>query len=196
MGAGGSKPEGSSRHVFASDTPVQFSQELVDSLQASSETDSTRHKSFDLQIAERVREELEKIQAREQSALEELTAKIASESSSPSPSSDSEESTSSRILEAASSSIQSVNPFGNSAEEESKKSMTSSKVLTAIEKLQKDLETRKKVKELPSDVESARFELIGCLRKNDRRPLDCWKEVEGFKSAVAVLESKFVDGVL
>ena len=46
MGAGSSKPgEGggggaaatSSKHVFASETPVQFSQEIVDALQASAE---------------------------------------------------------------------------------------------------------------------------------------------------------------
>lgn len=194
MGAGSSKPEGSSRHVFASDTPVQFSQELVDSLQASSETDSTRNKSFDLHIAQRVKEELEKIQAREQSALESLYAKISSESSS----SDTKSSKSSkpRLLDIAVSSIQSTNPFSDSSEEEQKKSLSSSKVLSAIEKLQKDLDARKHVKELPDDLEKTRSELVFCLRKNDRRPLDCWKEVESFKNAVGVLESKFVDGVL
>lgn len=74
--------------------------------------------------------------------------------------------------------------------------MSSSKVLSAIEKLQKDLDSRKKVKELPQDVEKARGELVGCLRKNDRRPLDCWKEVEAFRGAVDTMERGFVESVL
>ena len=46
MGAGSSKPgedggaaaaASNSKHVFASETPVQFSQEIVDALQASAE---------------------------------------------------------------------------------------------------------------------------------------------------------------
>ena len=37
MGGSQSSPAGSTKHVFSSDTPVQFSQELIDSLQASSE---------------------------------------------------------------------------------------------------------------------------------------------------------------
>jgi MICOS complex subunit MIC19 len=45
-------------------------------------------------------------------------------------------------------------------------------------------------------VEKARGELVGCLRLNDRRPLDCWREVEAFKREVGRLEEKFVGGVL
>jgi altered-inheritance-of-mitochondria protein 13 len=45
-------------------------------------------------------------------------------------------------------------------------------------------------------VEQARNEVVTCLRLHDRRPLDCWKEVEGFKKEVARLEEAFVDRVV
>lgn len=52
------------------------------------------------------------------------------------------------------------------------------------------------MRELPDTVESARSEVIRCLRENDRRPLDCWKEVEKFKDEVRRLEKGWVDKVV
>lgn len=42
-------------------------------------------------------------------------------------------------------------------------------------------------------VERAKDQVVACLRKNDRRPLDCWQEVETFKAEVVRLERSFVD---
>ena len=39
-------------------------------------------------------------------------------------------------------------------------------------------------------VEKARQEVITCLRVNDRRPLDCWREVEDFKREVGRLRAE------
>jgi MICOS complex subunit MIC19 len=69
-------------------------------------------------------------------------------------------------------------------------------VLEEIEKLKKGLGERKKLKEMPADVEKARSELVSCLRLNDRTPLDCWKEVEVFKGLVGRMEEEFVGTVL
>merc|ERR1712000_784067 len=149
MGAGQSKPDESTKHVFASDTPIQFSQELIDSLQASAETNSTRAKTLELHIAQRVAAELEKIRNHESSALEEARKKI-----------------------------------------------TAAKVQQEIEKLKQTLGQRKVLKELPNEVESARQDVISCLRINDRKPLDCWKEVEVFKRAVRQMEENYVASVL
>ena len=55
---------------------------------------------------------------------------------------------------------------------------------------------RKKLGKLPKEVENARGAVVGCMRKNDRRPLDCWREVEAFKLQVARLEEKFVGEIL
>ncbi|OAQ85057.1 hypothetical protein VFPBJ_03830 [Purpureocillium lilacinum] len=64
-----------------------------------------------------------------------------------------------------------------------------------VEELRRKLEERKKVRALPDDVEKARGDVIRCLREHDRRPLDCWEEVEKFKAEVKKLEKGWVDRV-
>ena len=82
------------------------------------------------------------------------------------------------------------------SEEEQRKAASSKKVAAEIEKLKSQLSQRKVLKDLPKDVEKARDDVVSCLRVNDRRPLDCWKEVEVFKRAVKGLEDEFVRKVL
>ena len=65
-----------------------------------------------------------------------------------------------------------------------------------VETLRAKLEARKKVRQLPESVEAARGDVIRCLRENDRRPLDCWREVERFKDEVKRLEKGWVDKVV
>ncbi|KAM7205608.1 putative altered inheritance of mitochondria protein 13, mitochondrial [Rhypophila sp. PSN 637] len=65
-----------------------------------------------------------------------------------------------------------------------------------IETLRAKLEERRKVRTIPDTVEAARSEVVRCLRENDRRPLDCWKEVEQFKEEVRKLEKGWVDKVI
>lgn len=65
-----------------------------------------------------------------------------------------------------------------------------------IEEMRKKLEARKQVRALPEGVEGARNEVIRCLRENDRRPLDCWQEVENFKAEVKKLEKGWVEKVI
>lgn len=66
----------------------------------------------------------------------------------------------------------------------------------AIENLRAKLEERKQVRQLPDSLESARNDVVRCLRENDRRPLDCWREVEAFKEEVRRLEKGWVDKVV
>ena len=66
-----------------------------------------------------------------------------------------------------------------------------------IEELRKKLQSRKlKEDVVDGAVEKARQEVITCLRVNDRRPLDCWKEVEDFKREVGRLEQNFLGKVM
>lgn len=65
-----------------------------------------------------------------------------------------------------------------------------------VAELRQKLEERKQVRELPEGVEGARSEVIRCLRENDRRPLDCWQEVEKFKVEVKKLEKSWVEKVV
>ncbi|KAL0937428.1 MICOS complex subunit mic19 [Colletotrichum truncatum] len=69
-------------------------------------------------------------------------------------------------------------------------------VTKEIEALRTKLAERKKIRELPQSVETARSEVVRCLRENDRRPLDCWKEVEAFKEEVKRLEKGWVEKVV
>jgi len=180
MGAGQSKPDESTKHVFASDTPIQFSQELIDSLQASSETNSTRAKSLELHIQQRVADELEKIKKHEASSLDAIRKKITEETGS----------------DPSSISPNDLIPGTSNSDEKKRKDQSSKKVQEEIEKLKQQLGQRKTVKDLPKDVENARQDVISCLRINDRKPLDCWKEVEIFKQQVRKMEENYVGSLL
>lgn len=67
-----------------------------------------------------------------------------------------------------------------------------------IETLRRTLGERKIREEVDADkgVKKAKAEVVQCLRINDRRPLDCWEEVEAFKREVGRLEKGFVERVV
>ncbi|KAG7149931.1 MICOS complex subunit mic19 like protein [Verticillium longisporum] len=69
-------------------------------------------------------------------------------------------------------------------------------VTKEVEALRAKLEERRKVRDLPEGVESARSEVVRCLRENDRRPLDCWEEVAAFKREVKNWEKGWVEKVI
>ena len=69
-------------------------------------------------------------------------------------------------------------------------------VQSEIAELKRKLEKRKKVAEEDEGVKKAKADVISCLRINDRRPLDCWKEVAAFREEVRRLEAKWVEGVV
>ncbi|KAF7503498.1 hypothetical protein GJ744_003689 [Endocarpon pusillum] len=191
MGAGGSKPEGASKHVFSSNHPIQFSQELVDSLQASSETNASRAKALELHIASRVAAELAALERKEDETLRSLRESLSSElSSTTTPKKD--QTNESRLLDLPSVPA----PADAAAREDARQAQSSAKVFEELEKLRKGLSDRKKVGAMPREVERTREDLVACLRKNDRRPLDCWREVEAFKAVVAKMEEDFIARVL
>jgi MICOS complex subunit MIC19 len=184
-------PADSTKHVFTAATPINFSAELIDSLANSSETNSTRAKSLDLHIAQRVHEELARLQSSQDSAVEAARKKILSvENEEPNPEQKStlKDSVKAKLPESIG---------GGTGDSDAKKDgQTSKKVQEEIQRLKKELGQRKVMKELPKSLEAAREDVIGCLRVNDRRPLDCWKEVEIFKREVRRLEDDFVGRVL
>ena len=82
---------------------------------------------------------------------------------------------------------------GEVAEKERKAHLSHSSVSKEIAELKKKLDGRKKMEKADPGVEKAKDELVQCLRMNDRRPLDCWKEKEAFKREVGRLEREFVE---
>jgi altered-inheritance-of-mitochondria protein 13 len=65
-----------------------------------------------------------------------------------------------------------------------------------VKELRKKLEQRKKLTSVDEGVEKAKSQVVKCLRENDRRPLDCWKEVENFKNEVRRLEGVWVEKIV
>ncbi|CAF9911095.1 hypothetical protein IMSHALPRED_009923 [Imshaugia aleurites] len=194
MGSGSSKPAPSStQHVFSSETPVRFSQDLVNALQASPETDSTRAKDLESHIQSRVAAELARLDARTTQELKDLEARI---SSAPDSTTESTNTPSTTIPDQTASS---GGPDHKAkAEGDRTRDLSKVKVQEEIEKLKGKLKQRQLKEDIMKDkeVNHAKERVVACLRLNDRRPLDCWKEVETFRREVGRLEGAFLGRVL
>lgn len=133
------------------------------------QTDASRAKLIEKQIQTRVSEELQKAQQRQSEALATAHEKLASVA-------------------------EKLHAEGGASKDD-KKETDSHNVSKELDALRSQLESRKQVRELPESVETARSAVIRCLREHDRRPLDCWQEVEDFKAEVKKLERTWVDKV-
>lgn len=145
------------------------------------QSDTTRQNNLELKIQSRLTSELERLAAEEADKLKALANDISKESDDPSKSSSyTPENTLSDKLS------------GAAKEKNAKAHLTRDKVSKEIAELKQKLESRRKVEKLDAGVAKAKEELVQCLRVNDRRPLDCWKEREAFKREVGRLEKEFV----
>lgn len=83
-------------------------------------------------------------------------------------------------------------------EDSKTKDLSRAKVQKEIDALKEKLGKRQLRDDVVNDkaVEAAKKGLVSCLRINDRRPLDCWQEVETFKSEVGRLEGQFLGRAL
>lgn len=97
----------------------------------------------------------------------------------------------SAALQAAQSKIEELVPVNDRDSEKGRETVSKE-----VEALRARLDRRKQLKPVPDGVERARGEVVRCLRDNDRRPLDCWQEVEAFKEEVRRLEKGWVDKVV
>ncbi|MCJ1396423.1 hypothetical protein MMC18_009313 [Xylographa bjoerkii] len=195
MGQGTSKSSSpSTQHVFTSDTPVRFSQELIDALQASPETDSTRAKDLELHIQSRVNAELSRLEAEQTRTLRELEEHI---SATPDPTTDSSHTPSQSGVPDQSAS-KGGRDQGAKADGDKLRDLGRQSVQNEIEELRQKLQQRKLREDISGDkaVEKAKQDVVTCLRLNDRRPLDCYKEVEAFKKEVGRLEKNFLGRIL
>ncbi|KAJ5699086.1 hypothetical protein N7462_001091 [Penicillium macrosclerotiorum] len=218
MGAGSSKPEasGDSKHIFSSNSPVQFSSNLVEALQSTSETDSSRAKAVELEIQNRVAQELQRLREREQQTLAEIEKRLAEvkdTGSLPVTAATAPVATSSSGYPVGSLNLDAPRiPFAGreyeaapvfAAPQETPaaqpivtRDISRNEVMSEIDQLRSRLDGRRKLAELDEGVAKAKADVVGCLRLNDRRPLDCWKEVDAFKREVAKMEAAFVDRIV
>lgn len=87
---------------------------------------------------------------------------------------------------------------GAKVSDDKNRELSRRRVQEEIDTLKKKLQERKMREDVVEDkeVEKAKEKVVQCLRVNDRRPLDCWKEVEGFKREVGRLERGFLERVV
>ncbi|KAF2636407.1 DUF1690-domain-containing protein [Massarina eburnea CBS 473.64] len=150
-----------------------------------SQTDSTRSRQQELAYQQRLTSELEKLREREAQNLSELSKTLSSEAEKPAEPS---------LTESLAGSISDATSLPSTlAEKQRRRDMTNASVTKEIEALKKKLDARKKLEQADPAVNKAKEEVANCLRTNDRRPLDCWKEVETFKREVGRLEKGFVE---
>ncbi|EAT85038.2 hypothetical protein SNOG_07572 [Parastagonospora nodorum SN15] len=191
MGAENSKPSSDvKQHVFSpkeadqfarSEHPVKFSNELVDSLQKNTFTDSTRSRQQELQYQERLTAELEKLREQEAQNFTKYSETLSGES---------DESSQPSLVEKLSDATSSKATL---AEKQRQKEMSRNSVTEEVEQLRQKLANRKKLEQVDAEVSKAKEAVVACLRTHDRRPLDCWKEIETFKKEVGRLEKDFVE---
>lgn len=146
------------------------------------QTNSARSKQLELQYQQRLTAELEKLREKEAQNLSKLSEALSAEAEKPA-----EPPTLAEKLSDATSSSSTL------AEKQRQKDMSRESVTKEIEALRKKLDSRKKLEQLDPQVAKAQEEVVACLRTKDRRPLDCWKEVETFKREVGRLEKDFVE---
>ncbi|KAI0101195.1 DUF1690-domain-containing protein [Daldinia grandis] len=165
MGSSSSKPEASqSSHVWKASSPIGISHDVIETLQSSSETDTTRAQTLELAVQARVASELKRLEAQETAALKAAQDKIAE--------------------------------LADGGAGEDDKQLSRPVVSKEVEALRARLDKRKQLRPLPDTVEQARGDVVRCLLEKDRRPLDCWREVEAFKEEVRRLEKGWVDKVV
>lgn len=170
----------------------------MNALQASPETDSTRAKDLELHIQSRVAAELKRLEAETDRELKDLTARI---SSLPDSTTESTNTPSTTIPDQTDSA--GGPDHKGKAEGGRTRDLSRAKVQEEIEKLKGKLKERQlKERQLKEDImkdrelNKAKDKVVACLRLHDRRPLDCWKEVETFKREVGRLEGAFLSRVL
>ncbi|KAF3768802.1 DUF1690-domain-containing protein [Cryphonectria parasitica EP155] len=170
MGANSSKESGPApTYLWKGSSPASVSQDMVESLQSSSETDTTRTTLLESQIQARVAAELRKLSRESDAQLSSVLSKVGS--------SGKEEGEGSKDKDGAA-------PLSQHA------------VNADVERLRKKVEARRLVREVPESVEEARGDVVRCLRENDRRPLDCWREVERFREEVRRMEKGWVERII
>ena len=175
------------------------------------QTDASRAKTIEIQIQARVAQELDRIRSREQQTLKDVEKRLAEnkDHNSLAPTVVAPTTTASSPFQGSLDLDAPRIPFAGReweypaatpppavSETAYPRGLTHDSVAEGINELRSKLDGRRKLMDLDQGLERAREDVAGCLRLNDRRPLDCWKEVESFKKEVARLEEAFVDRIV
>ncbi|KAF9466432.1 hypothetical protein BDZ94DRAFT_1158196 [Collybia nuda] len=174
MGANQSSPEGDVEKVFQSETPISFSQDVVNQL--SDKLDSTRPSSerqstLDGHIRARIQSELAHLKQEEENVQREIEQALEKEN------------------------LDREREMAGGAESESEGdgigSVKSSVALLGdLEEVRSKVDryqARRELEQFP-EVKVSGEAVVECYKNNMNTPLDCWREVENFKTSVAGVE--------
>lgn len=179
------------------------------------QTDSSRTKAIELEIQKRVAQELERLHQREKQTLAEIEKKLSevknisslpvTAATAPVASTSSGYPIGSLNLDAPrvpfagrelDPSPVFTAPAATPQQAVANRDISRDSVASEIDQLRSRLDGRRKLAELDEGVSKAKADVVSCLRLNDRRPLDCWQEVDAFKREVARMEQAFVDRIV
>jgi len=175
MGASQSKSE--DEKVFYNETPIQFSQQVVDQLQsnlASTTTPPERQSTLDSHIRSRIQAELARLREEEKDVREQIEIALEKEN------------------------LDRERAMAGEEDSEAVGSLKSSASLMGdLDEVQKKVERYHAKRDLADypKVKEQSESLVSCYRSNPETPLNCWKEVSLFKAAVASEEQKYVDSL-
>jgi len=172
MGASHSKTDGDK--VFY-ETPIQFSQQVVDHLQESAGSPGTspeRQSTLDTHIKARINAELVRLREEEKVVREQIEAALEMEN----------------ITKERTGTEDEVTEGGVN---------NSSSIQGALDGVQEKVNRFHAKRDLSGYllVSESGQKLIECYRSHHKTPLDCWREVDAFKSVVVTEEQKYVSSL-
>ncbi|OBZ75772.1 MICOS complex subunit mic19 [Grifola frondosa] len=179
MGASQSTPQPDEK-VFSSETPIQFSQDVVNHLTdhlASPDTPPERQSSIDAHIRSRIQAELSRLHSEEEKVKEEIERALEKENLD-------------REREMAGEESASEDGTAGSVR-------SSAALMGDLEELRQKVErfhARQATDEL-AEVRGKGEEVILCYKSHPSTTLDCWKAVEEFKTSVARVEQVYVNSL-
>ncbi|KXN87725.1 hypothetical protein AN958_08201 [Leucoagaricus sp. SymC.cos] len=174
MGASQSRSE-TNEKVFHSETPISFSPDVVNQLSNRLESPGTspeRQTILDAHIRARIQDELEHLR-REEEQVQKIERALEKEN-----------------LDKERAMTGDASEGDGSGTGDVKSSTALQGDLGEIREKINKYQTRKELTEYP-EVKTYGDAVVECYSKNPTRTLDCWKEVDRFKTSVAKLEQEY-----
>jgi len=179
MGAGQSKSD-AYEHVFPNETPIQFSDEVVNHLSdhlASPETTPQRQSTLDAHIRSRIQTEISRLREEEQHVKGEIERALEKEN-----------------LDRERGMVEDETEDEESGVGHAKSATV---LLGDLEELRRQVERFHAKKD---DVEFVTAQtrsnaVVQCYKTHSQSPLDCWREVQEFKASVANIEEHYIESL-
>lgn len=176
MGASQSKADEEPK-VFYNETPIQFSQNLVNHLADTVDTHPERQSTLDGHVRARIQSELARLREEEEEVRQQIELALEKENLDRERDMAGDVSTTSEADSGAIGDVKSGEVLLGDLEE----------VRTKVERFQ----TRQQLVELP-ELKTKGEAVVSCYRSHPSTSLDCWREVSEFRAAVSQVEQQYI----